>query len=289
MELKKITENTYYIPGPTNLGLFVEDKKVILIDSGNDEWFGRKIFRLLEERGWKLSKIINTHSNADHIGGNAYLQNKTGCAILATSLESIFINEPSLEPFLLWGASPFKALRNKFLQAQPSIVTDIIEEEGAIKNTPLVAFPLPGHFIQMIGIKTPDGVLFIADSLFSSEIINKYGLTVKSDIEKTLNTYTFLESLSAKIFIPSHAQPAEDISDLIKLNRDQLEQDNQKIINYCKQPVSRERILQLLVNDYQISLSSVQFVLTHTTVSAHISYLYDKQLINPVFVEGEML
>ena len=63
----------------------------------------------------------------------------------------------------------------------------------------------------------------------------------------------------------------------------------QKIINYCKQPVSRERILQLLVNDYQISLSSVQFVLTHTTVSAHISYLYDKQLINPVFVEGEML
>ena len=47
MELKKITENTYYIPGLTNLGLFVEDKKVILIDSGNDESTGRKIFRLL--------------------------------------------------------------------------------------------------------------------------------------------------------------------------------------------------------------------------------------------------
>ena len=289
MELRKITENTYYIPGPTNLGLFVEDKQAILIDSGNDEWFGRKVFRLLEERGWKLSKIINTHSNADHIGGNAYLQKKTGCAILATALESIFINEPSLEPFFLWGASPFKALRNKFLQAEPSFVTDIIKEKGIIKDTPLEAFPLEGHFIQMVGIKTPDGVVFIADSLFSPEIISKYGLTVKSDIEKTLNTYTFLENLSAKLFIPSHAQPVEDISDLIKVNRNQLEQDNQKIINFCKQPSSRERIIQQLVKEYQISLSSVQYVLTHITVSAHLSYLYDKQLIKPIFVQGEML
>lgn len=289
MELKKITENTYYIPGPTNLGLFVEDKKVILIDSGNDESTGRKIFRLLEEKGWELAKIINTHSNADHIGGNAYLQKKIGCAILSTALESIFIKEPSLEPFLLWGASPFKALRNKFLQAQPSIVTDIIEEEGIIKDTPLQAFPLEGHFIQMIGIKTPDEVYFIADSLFSPEIISKYGLTVKSDIEKTLNTYTFLGNLSAKLFVPSHAHPAEDITGLIEVNRNQVEQDNQKILNYCRKPVSRERILQLLVNDYQIPLSSVQFVLTHITVSAHLSYLYDRQLIKPIFDEGKML
>lgn len=289
MELKKITENTYYIPGPTNLGLFVEDKKVILIDSGNDESTGRKIFRLLEEKGWELAKIINTHSNADHIGGNAYLQKKTGCAILSTSLESIFIKEPSLEPFLLWGASPFKALRNKFLQAQPSIVTDIIEEEGIIKDTPLQAFPLEGHFIQMIGVKTPDEVYFIADSLFSPEIISKYGLTVKSDIEKTLNTYTFLGNLSAKLFVPSHARPAEDITGLIEVNRNQVEQDNQKILNYCRKPVSRERILQLLVNVYQIPLSSVQFVLTHITVSAHLSYLYDRQLIKPIFAQGKML
>jgi glyoxylase-like metal-dependent hydrolase (beta-lactamase superfamily II) len=289
MELKKITENTYYIPGPTNLGLFVEDKKAILIDSGNDESTGRKIFRLLEEKGWELIKIINTHSNADHIGGNAYLQKKTGCAILSTALESIFIKEPSLEPFLLWGAYPFKALRNKFLQAQPSIVTNIIEEKGIIKDTPLQAFPLEGHFIQMIGVKSPDGVYFIADSLFSPEIITKYGLTVKSDVEKTLNTYAFLENLSAKLFVPSHALPVEDITDLIKVNKNQLEQDNQKIINYCQQPASREKILQLLVNDYQITLSSVQYVLTHITVSAHLSYLYDRQLIKPIFDKGKML
>ncbi len=289
MELKKITENTYYIPGPTNLGLFVENKKAILIDSGNDEWVGRKIFRLLEERGWELSKIINTHSNADHIGGNAYLQKKTNCDILATALESVFINEPSLEPFLLWGASPFKTLRNKFLQAQPSQVTHIIGEEGIISGTPLQAFPLEGHFIQMIGVKTPDGVLFLADSLFSAETISKYGLTVKSDIEKSLNTYSLLEKFSARLFIPSHTTPAEDISDLIRVNRENVEQVNRKILHYCREPISREGLIQSFVKDYQITLSSVQFVLTHITVSAYLSYLYDKQLIKPIFEEGKML
>ena len=289
MELKQITENTYYIPGKTNLGLFVENKKAILIDSGNDETAGRRISQLLEEKGWQLSKIINTHSNADHIGGNAYLQKKTGCDILATAVEAIFINDPSLEPLLLWGAFPFKTLRNKFLEAEPSQVTHIIESEGVIKNTPLRAFPLEGHFLQMVGIETPDGIMFIADSLFSSDIIEKYGLTVKSNIEKSLSTYSFLEKLSAKLFVPAHAQPTEDISELICLNRSQVELINKKILHYCQQPASRERIIELVVNDYHLELSSVQFVLTHITISAHLSYLYDKQLIKPIFEKGKML
>ena len=289
MELKQITENTYYIPGPTNLGLFVVDREVILIDSGNDESAGRKVYRLLEEKGWRLRKIINTHSNADHIGGNAYLQKKTGCDILATALESVWINEPYLEPFLLWGAFPFKALRNKFLQAQPSKVTHLINTEGIIADTPLQAYPLEGHFLQMIGVKTPDEVFFIADSLFSSDIINKYSLTVKSNIEKALETYSFLEKYSAQFFVPAHAQPTEDISDLIRVNREQIEKINEKIINYCAKPSSREKILQLLVRDYKLQLSSVQYVLTHITVSAHLSYLSDRQMIKPIFEEGKML
>ncbi len=288
MELKQITENSYYIAGQTNLGLFVEDHEAILIDSGNDEDSGRKIFRLLENKGWRLKKIINTHSNADHIGGNAYLQKKTDCDIFSTRIESVWINEPYLEPLLLWGASPFKALRNKFLQAQSSKVTHIIHEDGVINDTPLQAFPLEGHFLQMIGVKTPDEVFFIADSLFSPDIIKKYGLTVKTDIEKTLQTYSFLEKSSAHFFIPSHAQPTEDIGNLIQINRNQIERVNQKIIHYCEKPVSRETILQLLVQDYHIQLSSVQYVLTHITVSAHLSYLSDQRMIKPLFNDGVM-
>ena len=289
MELKQITDNSYYISGQTNLGLFVEDNQAILIDSGNDESAGRKIYRILEQNKWTLTKIINTHSNADHIGGNAYLQKKTGCDILATSVEATWINSPCLEPILLWGASPFKALRNKFLQAQSSKVTHIINPDGMIASTPLQAFSLEGHFLQMIGVKTPDEVFFIADSLFSPEIIYKYGITLRTDIEKTLQTYSFLEEFPAYFYVCSHAQPTKDISQLIQVNRCQIEQINNQVIEYCRKPISREEIITNLVDDYHLVLSSVQYVLIHITVSAHLSFLCDRQIIKPIFCKGKML
>ena len=289
MELKQITKKTFYIPGPTNIGLYLEGKQAILIDSGNDETAGRKIYRLLEKQGWDLRTIINTHSNADHIGGNNYLQKKTNCDIVATSMESTFIENPVLEPLLLWGAYPFKSLRNKFLQAQTSRVTHIIDNKGPIINTDLKALPLDGHFLQMIGIRTPDNIFFIADSLFSPEIIDKYILTVCVDVEAMLKTHLFLEKIEGKFFIPSHAKPTDNIQDLIKINREHLLKINDRVASLCNKPVSREDILATIAEDHNIKLSSSQFVLTLITISAHLSYLFDKKIIHPVFKNGKML
>jgi len=289
MELKQITEKTFYIPGLTNIGLYLDGDQVILIDSGNDEWTGRKIYRLLEKQGWHLRTIINTHSNADHIGGNNYLQKKTNCDIAATSIESTFIEHPDLEPFLLWGAYPFKSLRNKFLQAQPSRVTCIIKDEGPITATHLTAFPLAGHFLQMIGIKTPDEVYFLADSLFSPEIFEKYTLTVCADVEAMLKTYLLLEKIEGKYFIPSHAKPADNIQDLIKINKEHLLRMSNRVASLCDQPISREDILAAIARNHNVELSSSQFVLTLITISAHLSYLFDQNIIHPIFEKGKML
>jgi len=289
MELKQITEKTFYIPGLTNIGLYLEGDQVILIDSGNDEWTGRKIYRILEKQGWNLRTIINTHSNADHIGGNSYLQKKTNCDIIATSIESTFIEHPDLEPFLLWGAYPFKSLRNKFLQAQPSRVTCIIKDDGPITGTHLTAFPLAGHFLQMIGIKTPDEVYFLADSLFSPEIFEKYTLTVCADVEAMLKTYLLLEKIEGKYFIPSHAKLTDNIQDLIKINKEHLLKMSSVVASLCDKPISREDILATIARDHNVELSSSQFVLTLITISAHLSYLFDQKIIHPIFKDGKML
>jgi len=77
----QLTEHTWLLPGPTNIGMVVRDGEVYLIDSGNDKDAGRRIRKVLDEKGWNLKGIINTHSNADHIGANDYLQRLTGCEI----------------------------------------------------------------------------------------------------------------------------------------------------------------------------------------------------------------
>ena len=96
-ELHQVGEKSYYIDCPAKIGLYrINDAEVYLIDSGNDKDAGRKIRRILNENGWSLKGIINTHSNADHIGGNQYLQQQTGCKIFANGVEAAFTKYPVL-------------------------------------------------------------------------------------------------------------------------------------------------------------------------------------------------
>ena len=98
-ELIQVSEQSYYIQSPAKIGLVkLNEQDVCLIDSGNDKDAGRKVRQILDANGWRLTAIYNTHSNADHIGGNKYLQGQTGCKIYAPGIDCAFTRYPVLEP-----------------------------------------------------------------------------------------------------------------------------------------------------------------------------------------------
>ncbi len=85
MNAKKITGNVFYIPGATNVGVIAVNgkrgskaKDIYLVDSGGDSEDAERIFSELNELfpaesgGFNLVAIINTHSHADHCGGNNF-------------------------------------------------------------------------------------------------------------------------------------------------------------------------------------------------------------------------
>ena len=120
MELRQLVERTWCIPGRVNIGYYEENGQGYLIDSGLDDDQGRKVLKLLnEERQVPLRAIVNTHSNADHVGANAFIQKRTNCEIWTTRIEGILTERTSLEPLLLWSAWPFKGIRGKFIEAKP--------------------------------------------------------------------------------------------------------------------------------------------------------------------------
>ena len=166
-ELVQITERSYYIQCPAKIGLVrLEGVQVCLIDSGSDKDAGRKVRQILDANGWRLAAIYVTHSNADHIGGCQYLQKQTGCRIFAPGIEQAFTRYPVLEPSFLYGGFPPKDLRPKFLMAKESpaeYLTDAVLPKG------LTSFPLPGHFFDMVGFRSEDGVGYLADCLSSKE------------------------------------------------------------------------------------------------------------------------
>lgn len=77
-ELYQTGEKSYYINCPAKMGIYcVNDKDIYLIDSGNDKDAGKKVRKIIDKKVWRLLGILNTHSHADHIEGNQYLQQQT--------------------------------------------------------------------------------------------------------------------------------------------------------------------------------------------------------------------
>lgn len=286
MELIKVGEKTYYIKNFTNIGIYkIDDSNVYLIDTGNDKEAGKKILKIISEQGWNVVGIINTHSNADHIGGNKVIQDRTNCKIYAYNIEKSFTEYPILESSFLYGGYPFKDLRNKFLCAKESNVINITNSlpEG------LEYFPLKGHFFDMIGIKTSDDVYFIADSLFSKETISKYHLFFIYDVKEFLNTLDFLKNQTGKLFIPSHCDATDNLSPLIDLNENKVHEIIKTIYQICKNNLTFEEILKTIFNKYSLTMTTDQYVLIGSTIRSYLSYLYDEGRISYEFKDNLMI
>ena len=77
-ELVQVGKNTYYIESPVKIGIYkMNETDICLIDTGNDKSMAKRIDSIAQANGWTIKKIINTHSHADHCGGNAYCNNAT--------------------------------------------------------------------------------------------------------------------------------------------------------------------------------------------------------------------
>lgn len=286
-ELIQAGERTFYIESPSKIGIYrVNDRDVWLIDSGNDKEAAKKILKILDANGFKLLGIVNTHSNADHIGGNRYLQEKTGCKIISTDIENAFSKYPILETSFLYGGYPVKELRNKFLLAPSCEPTGTVDRDlpGGLEY-----IALNGHYFGMIGIKTPDNVYFLADSVFKKDTLSKYHIVFIYDVRAFLHTLDALEQLEGNFYIPSHAEAVADIKPLVDENRRKIYEIMDKLLEICAEPLNFEEILKGLFDRYQLTLDFNQYVLVGSTVRSYLAYLHDEGRLNVHFRENRLL
>ncbi len=286
-ELHQVGENSFYIQSPAKIGLVkLNDTNVCLIDSGNDKNAGRKVRQVLDANGWNLTAIYNTHSNADHIGGNKYLQQQTGCKIYAPGIECDFTNHPILEPAFLYGGFPCEDLRHKFLLAQESNAEYLSDN-----NIPEMLEPikLSGHFFDMVGFRTTDDVVYLADCLSSKETLDKYQISFIYDVAEYINTLQMVKDMKASMFVPAHAEPTENISDLSQYNIDKVYEIADKILDICKIPTHFEKILQTLFNDYNLQMNFEQYVLVGSTIRSYLSWLKDEGKLSVNFEDNMLL
>ncbi len=205
--------------------------------------------------------------------------------IYAPGIDCAFTRHPVLEPSFLYGGYPCRELRHKFLMAQESDARELTREtlpEG------FAIIPLPGHFFDMVGFRTPDDVVCLADCLSSRETLDKYQIGFIYDVAAYLKTLEMVKSLRAKMFIPAHAAASENVADLVQYNIDKVLEIADKITGICQEPLCFEVILQKLFADYGLTINFEQYVLVGSTVRSYLAWLKDSGKVNALF-ENNML
>ncbi len=231
-EIKHIKGNTYYYEAFTNVGIYkLNETEAILIDGCDHKRMAKGLSKQLRAMGLKVKMIINTHCHFDHICGNSYFSGEYGCKILSTKKEQPFIAYPSLESEFYYSGINTDKERNPFFTNEPS-ETEIISEHNIPDGFEII--PLPGHSFEMVGVRTPDNVLFLADAILSKPTWDEYKLPFFYNVNESLRTMEKTKETKADYYLPSHTGLVEDINELADYNIEKLTEKKELVYSLCE-------------------------------------------------------
>ncbi len=231
-EINKLIGNTSYYSAFSNVGIVdTGNGDVILVDTCDHPRMIRGLDRLLGAKNLRVKTVIDTHCHVDHIAGNKYFSDKYGCEILAPKGEVFFIENPDLEAKFYYAGIDTEKSRNPFFMVDPTVAKVITPE-----NTPegLEIISLPGHSFDMIGVRTQDDVVFLADAILSKKTWDEHKLPFFYNINAALETLEEIKNMKGKLFVPAHDVPTENVGELAEYNIMRMKERKELVYDICE-------------------------------------------------------
>lgn len=251
------------------------DRTAVLVDSGQDKEYGRRIAKALAEFDLTPTALICTHSHADHYGGNAYLLGRfPDLEVLAPPVEANIMRAPELEPiYLFHGAAPLPELQSKWLKAPASPVHREVEA-GAVTvgGVDLELVDTRGHAHRQLGVLVAD-VFLAADAVFGAETLARYPLPFGQDIARQLATHDAVSRTPATMLLPGHGAPTSDLEGIAAKNRDAVTRAA-AAVESAATGCGTEDVLATCGVTLGLDMDDLaRYHLNYCTVSAYLGYL----------------
>jgi glyoxylase-like metal-dependent hydrolase (beta-lactamase superfamily II) len=271
--LRQISRNSYYFDSKICIGVYIKDNKAILIDSGMDDDYARKVHNALKDHGDEIAAIINTHAHGDHYGGNRLLKERTGCKVYAPEFESVIMENPILEPIYLYGADPIEELKGKFFMGKASKPDFILKEGGDIEGLRIIC--VKGHSFNNIAVLTPDRVLYAGDAFFTSDVLDKYKIPYVYDVQNSLDSLDLIKALAYDHAVLAHGGliSKEDADLAIDKNISRIHEACEDIMQAITEPKSIEEVLTYLTKKHSLHETVPQHFLNLSIVKSYLSFL----------------
>lgn len=321
--LKQLAANTYYLPvGVTNVGVYISSKEsCVLIDSGSDKESASIIMDAIKRKRVKIEAVLHTHSHADNCGGSYYLRkNSKTTKFLATQNEALIIENPKRSNYVAYKIEQIVE-DNDEKESKEDIESEENEEDNKedkeptpkIRTTPIIAKPclidkflypgrpyitksgkkieildFGGHTRHQIGVKTPDGVLFIADSVSSEKDLDDNPIPYIENVSKAKATLEYLLHAKENMFVPTHGEIYDfSITSEVYMNRQQIGMIEDSILLHLQVPRTKEELVALLFQSFQIKENVPNFYSIMATISSFLEELRKSQKITVVQEGGK--
>lgn len=291
-KVQQFSDSVFYLPGGVNCAIVkARDNQAILIDTGQDKDYGRDIKRACEGLGLVPAVIINTHSHADHYGGNDYLMRQyPNVPVYAPTFESAILQTPLLEPVYLFnGAKPLPELMSKWLLAKPSKVDHELKAgKLELLGVSLEVIDTSGHAHVHMSVKVDD-VLIAADAVFGSSVLEKYPLPFGQDIAGQIRSANSLKQIKLKTVLPGHGEPTNDVAALVEKNLAAFERASRVVEEACA-GATTESVLQSVCKTLNITMTDLpRYYLNLCTVTAYLSYLREVKRVEVRLEENQVV
>lgn len=289
---KKLSTSVGIIRHTTNIGFVETDKGLFIIDSGVNAQDGKMIADCAEKicPSKKIIAVINTHSHADHSGGNSYLKNNLDAQIWCTKTESSFLQNPAAVAYMYWGGNPIEEIKNDTFVNLESVFPDryIGEKPVEFSNIKFEFIPLPGHFFDQTGILVTDKddgkkTFFLGDGFFGMTLLKKFWIPFMYDQELFRKSVTEIENTYSDFYIPGHGDIylPSNIHAIAEMNLIVTLETEFLILKLLrKKPMTSEELLKEIADYSGIKMKTGQHILIGTTLRSYLSNMEKRSLVS---------
>lgn len=220
----------------------LNDREIVLMDTGVRKTDRAELDAMIAENDYVVKGIFCSHAHYDHSGSTEYLRRRWNAPVAAQIIEAGVGATPE-SYHANYSYATYEQCRQFF--AEEWFTTDVVigrdAERLSFCGADFGILQLPGHTAGQIGIVTPDGVAYLADSLIGSAARAAAKLPTSMCIRDDLKSKASLHKLDCKAYILAHHDILNDIHAMIDANIEMFHQKAHEILERLSDGMSEDQ------------------------------------------------
>ena len=277
MELEQVKGSTWVLKSWELIPLYrLDDHRCVLLDTGLAEQ-REELEQALQDYHLFPAGVICSHAHIDHMGNNAFLQEKYGTQVAMSLGEAghqfsyLGLNATN---YLL---SQEDVRQSPALRDTPMVADRIIlpgEKTLSFLGADFTILSTPGHTPDHICIGTPDNVLYLGDAMMTGRTLHHSKFPYAFSMQEYLDSMRLVRTVPADKYVVAHYGVYDEILPLVDMEARFLAQRMLDLLDLVDDYTTPKRLASAICRTYKIDAGDIRDMAYFEEASlAYINYL----------------